>query len=58
MEGDEVQGAAEAEVVDRFSLPSVDSLLLEVLFLHLTQVNIPAFSKECSFALQNTSTVS
>lgn len=50
-----VQGEAEAEVVDHFSLPLVDSLLLEVVFLHLTQVNITTFNKECSFGSQRIS---
>lgn len=35
---DGVQGEAEAELVDHFYLLLVDSLLLEMLFLHLTQV--------------------
>lgn len=37
---DGVQGEAETEVADHFSLLLVDSLVLEVLSLHLTQVNI------------------
>lgn len=48
-----VKGEAEAEVVvDHSSLPLVDSLLLEVLFLHLRQVNIITFRKECNFGSQ------
>lgn len=47
-----VQEEAEAEVVDHSSLPLVDSLLLEVVFLHLTQVNITTFNKECNFGSQ------
>lgn len=49
---DGVQGEAETEAVDHFSLPLVGSLLLEVVFLHLTQVNIPIFNKECHFGSQ------
>lgn len=47
-----VQGEAEAEVVDHSSLPLVDSLLLEVVFLRLTQVSITTFHKECNFGSQ------